>query len=111
MVKHSIVTQKTQISRIFDKNIKNPFCGLETHTEPCAKRYGSVFKKNFLRHSHTTFHNHYVVTIPQKAYNNGFLSKPEKQANLLSVVVENLCAFRAFLPFGQRVLRQISVRH
>ena len=48
------------------KTIKTPSVGLTLILSISAKCYDSVFKSKLLRQSHTTSHNHYRGSIPQK---------------------------------------------
>ena len=49
--------------------------GLMLFESICAQRYDSVFKSTLLRQSHTTRHNHWRGSIPQKK-NHAIAKKP-----------------------------------
>ena len=48
------------------KTIKTPSVGLILFQSLCAQCYDSVFKSALLRQSHTTRHNHWCGSSPQK---------------------------------------------
>ena len=67
------------------KTIKNPSVGLTLILSICDKWYGSVIKSTLLCQCHTTCHDHYRGSIPQK----------QKQKKTFSSVYRRLSSVRS----------------
>ena len=60
------VIQLSEVLLMKTKTIKTPSMGLKLLVSFCAKCHDSVVKSQLLRHSHTTRHNHWDGSSPQK---------------------------------------------
>ena len=63
---NKISIQLSEVLLMKTKTIKTPSVGLILSESICAQWYAFGFKSTLLRHSHTTFHNHWCGSSPQK---------------------------------------------